>query len=245
MVKVRKYGEKDRLLTIFTRERGKITALAKGSRSLCSKRSPHLDLLCHNEFILATGYAWDIVLDTFPIPGKRRDTPTLSHIAQLYYSGELLDLFLADKQANALIYDALVNFLNSLVRYPSHGNLYTQFLLRYQLAVLEASGFSPELHKCLVCQQPLSPTTVYFSPQKGGVICASCAGQVLDSVVMSLEALKVMRFLKKASDDEIALLLLRQKLLAEVQTQLNRHIEWVGERKMRTTSLFNELNKFS
>jgi len=77
------YGEADRILTLFTRERGKLPAIAKAVRRAKSRMSGQLDVFSHGQMLLAEGRRMDVVtqfqritrsdgLDCRPAPGRGR-----------------------------------------------------------------------------------------------------------------------------------------------------------------------------
>ena len=55
------HGEADRLLTLFTSDRGKIRVNAKGARKPSSRKSGHVELFTHVDFMLAKGHQIDVV----------------------------------------------------------------------------------------------------------------------------------------------------------------------------------------
>ncbi|MGH2469188.1 MAG: DNA repair protein RecO, partial [Chloroflexota bacterium] len=57
----RDFGEADRLLTLYTPVRGKVRAIAKGSRRTTSRLAGHVELFTHTRVLLASGRNLDIV----------------------------------------------------------------------------------------------------------------------------------------------------------------------------------------
>jgi hypothetical protein len=57
----RDLGEADRLLTVFTRDRGKVTLLAKGVRRAASRKAGHLEPFTHTDLLVAKGASLDLV----------------------------------------------------------------------------------------------------------------------------------------------------------------------------------------
>ncbi|MCB0031542.1 MAG: DNA repair protein RecO, partial [Anaerolineales bacterium] len=55
------FGEADRLLTLFTKEQGKIRAIAKGARKPQSRKTGHVELFMRTQFLLGTGRSLAIV----------------------------------------------------------------------------------------------------------------------------------------------------------------------------------------
>lgn len=137
ILKRRDLGEADRILTVFSLHRGKISVLAKGVRRITSRRAGNVELLNRVQMYLHPGKNFLILteataLDTFP---KLKDDLTLSTYA--FHILELTDKLTAENQENRILYEHLVNVLQRLSRNPR------QILVRaYEAKILTNLGFS-------------------------------------------------------------------------------------------------------
>ncbi|HFQ94137.1 MAG TPA: DNA repair protein RecO, partial [Anaerolineae bacterium] len=61
VIKRRNFGEADRLLTLFSREQGKIRAIAKGARKPQSRKTGHVELFMRSKFLMAKGKDLNII----------------------------------------------------------------------------------------------------------------------------------------------------------------------------------------
>lgn len=107
-------NEADRILTVFTREYGKITLLAKGVRRITSRRSPNIELFNEIRFSVFKGKSLDIltevqVLETYPVLRENLDTVGLG-----YYVSELVEGMCAEQQPYSDIYDVFSQILHEL-----------------------------------------------------------------------------------------------------------------------------------
>ncbi|RDV83234.1 DNA repair protein RecO [Ammonifex thiophilus] len=161
--------EADRLLTIFSLERGKLSATAfGGARPRSRKRAATLPF-CRARFFLkrrGDNYQVDQVelLERFP---------ELSHPRLLGYAGylaELVEGFSPPEEPNPSLYRFLVLSLRQLGQNPE---LLAQ---AFSLKLLRLMGLTPELKACSSCRRPFSPdwAKTYFS-LPGGLVCPSCA----------------------------------------------------------------------
>ena len=82
VLKRKDIGEADRLLTCFTRERGKLTLVGKGIRKTASRKAGHLELFAHTKLLVARGRTWDIITqaETVNIFLPLRENLSLIHI---------------------------------------------------------------------------------------------------------------------------------------------------------------------
>lgn len=136
ILKRRDFGEADRILTVFSLQRGKISVLAKGVRRITSRRSGNVELLNRSLMYLHQAKTFLILteattLDTF---SKIKSELTLSTYA--YHIIELVDKLTAENQENRILYEHLVEVLRRLERKPR------QILIRaFEVKILSNLGF--------------------------------------------------------------------------------------------------------
>ena len=107
VLKHRDYGEADRLLTIYTRQKGKLIVIAKGVRKVRSKKGGHLEPFTHTSLQLAAGRTWNLVSqaeaqDFFP-----NLTADLEKLGYASYAVELVDRFAYEEEENPQIFTLL------------------------------------------------------------------------------------------------------------------------------------------
>lgn len=166
-------GESDRILTIFTAERGLIRAVAKGARKPGAKLVGRSEPLNVNKLLLATGRSLDIITQAETVenfPQLRQDLVRLSY--SLYYA-ELTQHFgpgLSEENATYFV------FLCDAVRAQAQKSGDPAWLsLCFELGLLDLLGYRPELTYCVMCRQPLSDASLgAFHQEWGGIICKSC-----------------------------------------------------------------------
>ena len=114
VLKHSEWGEADRILTLFTREQGKIKAIAKGVRKIRSRRAGHLEPFTHVSLQLASSKDMPIVTQAETIesfPALRED---LVSIGQASYLIELLDRFTYEEGENVALFNLLRSSLERL-----------------------------------------------------------------------------------------------------------------------------------
>ncbi len=118
ILKRRNLGEADRILTVFSLQKGKISVLAKGVRRITSRRSGNVELLNRVAMYLHQAKTFLILteassLDTFQ---KIKANLTLSTYA--YHIIELIDKLTAENQENRILYEYIVEVLRRVERKP-------------------------------------------------------------------------------------------------------------------------------
>lgn len=138
VLKRKNVGEADRVLTIFSKEHGKIYAIAKGVRKIKSRRAPHLEVFTRARIALHRGKKWDIVTEVAPVQGFLHIRKKLSHIAGAYYLVEIIEKLLPEKQEHREVFVLLVNALTKLDNSSDEVN---RICDAFSLELLEALGY--------------------------------------------------------------------------------------------------------
>lgn len=166
--------ESSKVLTLFTRELGKVAALAKGARRLKSPFQAGLDLLSVCDIVLLHKASDALDLVTEAVLVERFD-PLRHDLAALYaglYISELLDELTHPHDPHPRLFDAAVITL----RHLGETALRPARLLRFELACLRELGLMPALEGCVHCGKPVpvTETNVAFGLATGGVLCSDC-----------------------------------------------------------------------
>lgn len=107
------FGEADRLLTIYTKDFGKITVLAKGIRRPTSRKSGHLEPGSWCKIFLAKGKNIDLLTEVVVLNAYGIDNFTQAKAAKVYHFLEIVDQLTAANQKNVEVFDLLVKFLDT------------------------------------------------------------------------------------------------------------------------------------
>lgn len=106
----RNFAEADKIITLFTREQGKIKVVAKGIRRIKSRRAPHLELFNHVSLVLHKGKTFHIVTEAKTISKIAVD---LKIAAYLFYLCEVFDKILPEHQPHEEIFAEFLKNLNN------------------------------------------------------------------------------------------------------------------------------------
>lgn len=180
------------VVTTFTRELGKVSALAKGGRRLKGPFSGGLDLLGLSDIVVLhkASDALDLLTEAAPVErftSLRRD---LAALFAGYYVAELLTELTDFHDPHPKLFDAAVVTLRNL----GEPSLRDARLMRFELACLRELGLMPALDACAHCGAAVDAggDVFAFGLATGGVICPNCrpgqphvatvSGRVLDAL---------------------------------------------------------------
>jgi DNA repair protein RecO (recombination protein O) len=166
-----RYGEADRVLHLYTADRGRVGAMAKGVRRVRSRLGGRLEPLSRVRLVLHEGRGELCTVsqvDTVHAhPALRERRASLERATQA--CDAVLRLF-DSSEANRPAYNLLCNELALLDAQPEVAT--RAHALAFRAKLLLAAGFAPELASCASCGE--TEHLAGFSPSAGGVVCASC-----------------------------------------------------------------------
>ena len=166
-----RYGEADRILHLYTRDRGRVGAIAKGVRRPKSRFGGRLEPLFRVDLVMHEGrgeLATVTSASTVSAHPRLRDTrESLQRATQA--CDAVLRLF-DSQEANRPAYNLLCHELQVLDERPEAAS--RAQALSFRLKLLLAAGFMPELAACASCGE--REHLGAFSASAGGVVCAGC-----------------------------------------------------------------------
>lgn len=201
VIRLADFSESSRVVTLFTREFGKVSALAKGAKRLKSAFEAALDLLaeCRVVFLRKSSSGLDILTEAQLLTRFRPSGRDLKALYSGYYVAELLDGLTEPYDPHPLLYDAAVLALRRLAVEPDP----RLSLLHFELTLLREIGQLPDFEQCSVCHQPITYSqTARFWVSQGGLICPDCGRPEYEHTEVQPGTIAVLRRLAAPSGDE-------------------------------------------
>lgn len=232
-------GEADLLVTCYTREEGKLRAVARGARRPTSHLVGHLEPLTRVSLSLARRRSLDLVTQAQVVQSFASVKGNLSAVAKGLYVAELVGGFGVEASANPALFHLALETLDGIGAQPD-----SDLPLRsFELRLLAVSGLLPELYQCVECRQPLAPGDHRFSPNGGGTLCTRCAPPDILWRPLSVRALKVLRLLHRTPLADLPRLELDSVLARELQGSLTASVEYWLDQKVRSSSFLEHLRR--
>jgi len=236
VLRTMRLGEADRIVTLLTRGRGKVRAVAKGVRKTKSRFGGRLEPLGHVALLLYEGRELDIVTQVESIEHFRAVREDLDRLAKANALLEVADQVAQERHANVGLYRMLLGALRALAAHNS-----PLLVPAFFLKVLAGEGAQPVLDGCAGCDRPtteISATdSVAFDLAEGGVLCPACA-QRTSAPVVSPEAIDLIRRIL-TGDLARALNHTDGPAILEVDRLVTRSLEHHLERRIRSVSVTN------
>jgi DNA repair protein RecO (recombination protein O) len=202
VVRTTDWSETSRIATLWTREFGKVRALAKGGRRLKSNFETALDLLtvCSMVFIRKSSGGLDLLTEAQVVERFPRLRDNLSALYPGYYVAELLSEWTQDYDPHPALFDAA---LDALRDFGADGVNIPLRLAGFELAMFQELGYSPVLDVCAACTRPISGDEpgLSFAAAVGGIVCRACQPGHRDRLAISGGTVRLLRELTRPGAD--------------------------------------------
>jgi DNA repair protein RecO (recombination protein O) len=230
VLRQRRLGEADRILTLYTAHLGKVEAVAKGVRKQTSRKAGHLEPLNWTSVLMAHGQNLDIITQSETVEGFLTLRQDLQRLSRGIYVAELTDRFSAPRVENYLVFRLLTETLQRLA-VDDALDLAVRF---FEMQLLSHMGYRPQLDRCVTCSGDLTPVVNAFSAPLGGVVCPACRADQVSLWPLSVNALKLLRLLQRGEFTTAARLRLLPELAHELEIILRGYIRFLLETSPRS-----------
>jgi len=239
IIKQSKFGEFDKILTIYSSEFGKLPTVARGACRPGSKLGGNVEPMTYSLLMLARGRNLDIVTQSQCIDGFAALKTDLWRTSCALYILDLVDSFTEQNSENIPLFNLLINTLRSM----SEGDD-GEILLRYfELNILHHSGYRPQLYRCTICNSLLRSEVNYFNPDLGGVTCPNCRENEFGGNAISVNALKVLRLWQKCDYATAKRVSLKPVLQLELEQELHAYIKNILQRELKSLIWLHNLRR--
>ncbi len=231
-------GETDKILTLLSRESGKLNAVAKGARRPTSKLSGATELFTFSKMLLATGKSLDIISQgeiRESFPALRDD---LALMTRATYLCELTDRFVEEREPNQDLFDLLLSALYLMQRKADEPDVIVH---AYELRLLTERGYAPQIYACVKCGETVLRARMSFSPSLGGILCAADRFTTDDAISIARETVDFMRSLMQGEPEEVVGLAPTAVALRETARCMRWYIRYRSERDLKSAEFLDML----
>lgn len=231
------YGESHKIVTILTREAGKMTAMARGAKKPVSRLSSITQVFVYGSFLLRTGKGMGSLEQGEPIDSMRHIREDLEATSYASYVVELVDKLSDDGERRVGVFDLLYDALNAINEGydPEAISLFVEWKMLY------VAGIHPILNQCASCGS--TEGEFAFSFKEIGFLCHRCFHQDPYIVRITPAQLKLIRTFATVPIKQVGSLTLK-KSTKQFMKKIVRQIydEQVGLR-LKSRSFLDQLDR--
>lgn len=200
IIKKEDRGEADQLLTIYTKDFGRLEILGKGIRKIKSKLRSGAEIFHLSEIEFIQGRGYKTLTDAILIEKFSNLRKDLKRLSIAYKISEILYDLIKCQEADERVWQLLNESFEKLNNWEIENSLkiiYYYFLWN----LLSFLGYQPQIFNCALCQKKLIPVNLYFNPKEGGVICEKCSAKIKKGLKIEPEVVKILRLILKRDWD--------------------------------------------
>jgi len=230
---VKNWGEADKMVTFFSREHGKVTAIAYGARRPKSRLAGGMQAFMHIDVALMPGKNLDSIKQYECKNSFRLIREDLTCMAYGLFIAELVAELCPERQPEPLVFDLLLDIFTLIsARNPRLVALAGAWQL------LSMTGFLPEYKKCICCDQPLT-TQAYFLASAGGLACCNCKMQ--DSIEISMSAVDFLDILLSLDLQNPGHFKVTGMALLETEKMLAKYLMYHLDKPLRSLAFIKQI----
>lgn len=236
VLRTREYSETDLLVTLYSKELGRFSAIAKGARKVKSSLRGVVQPFMCSRFAILPGRNLGIITQGTvlnPYLGLRED---LSKIAYGSYFLELVQLGTEENKIQPDVYYLLQAAL-VLLELGQDAALTARF---FELRFLDVLGYRPYLGGCVNCRRRVQNSQFLLSPVKGGVLCSSC-GSGLSLPILHAGTVLMMEKLLRVPLTQLPNLKMGKDAESEMEQSLQVYLDYHIERFSKARGLLQQL----
>lgn len=241
VLKHRRLGDADRIVTLLTPRRGKVDVVAKGLLRSRSKMAGHLEPLTLTEVVLAHGRSLDIVTQAQTLEPFVELHRELELLSTAMYLLELADRFTVEHEDALDIYELLEGSLRRLARGDG-----VQLVSRlYELQLLTTTGFRPELDNCLETGEPVPAEQAHWTHRGGGVVGEAGRASHPEAFPIDPRVLRVLRAFQALSYEEAGRIRIDPDLAGRLEQVMHEFVRAQSERELKSAEFVSESRRVS
>jgi DNA repair protein RecO (recombination protein O) len=232
--------EANKLMTIFTKENGKVKVIAKGVNKTLSRKNYNLDCLNLINFnVYITKSDFNLLTDTVLVNDFNLLKKDFIKIKIAYYIFEVLNRFLVEEVIIPGLFDRILSLLTTLTKIDDD-NQKMLLLLYAQIIMLDEFGYSPQLNNCIICSDELAPDgkRILSYEEILGYVCDKHFDIISnkDNLVED-KVIKIQKFLLRSSLQDIFQLIITNNDIFKIFSLQNSWIENILEKKVKSYNL--------
>ena len=231
VLRSRKWGDADRIVTCYARSLGKIRGVARGARRQKSRFGAALEpfTVCRLDLFEKPGdslFRISHVDVTTSFQSLREDLGLMDSAARMV---NVVAAITPDGDPDPLLFDTLERGLSSL--HQSKDPAYTALL--FQIRLLGLTGFRPQTDHCVACGKVQMTGGPQFSPVAGGLVCLVCAArQRVRCVPLSMGSLAFLQQAVRLAPELVTRLRASGQVRSEIEAAIEGYVTVVAGKRL-------------
>lgn len=237
VIRTRDYGESNKVVILFTRERGKLPAMARGAKKPKSRLAAATQPFTLGQYLCYTGTGMATLSQADILESHHHLRSDLVLTSYAAYWTEFLDKLTEEREPDPQTYHWLVQALQMLGEGVDPETLSRIF----ELKVLESAGYRPRLDGCVLCGKTDIP--VKFSVRQGGLLCPTCSYRDPEAFPLSPSAVRILKTLQRITPERLGNIRVKEETRRQLERVLRSFIDEYIDLRLRSRGFLDRLKK--
>lgn len=235
VLKTTDYGEANKILTIYSREMGKVGAVARGAKKPKNRFVSLSQPFTYGYFICYFGTGLGNLQQGESIDHFRNIKQDLLLTSYASYVAELLDKGTEERVRNPYLFEL---FLQTL-QYLNEG--YDRDIIKniFEVKMLQVLGLQPNFSSCVMCGDTAGPFV--FSIREGGLLCHQCSHNDPMHLAVSQATIKLLRLFSLIDINKIGTINVKEKTKKELELCISTYYDEYSGLYLKTKRFLRQL----
>ncbi|WP_370222085.1 DNA repair protein RecO [Cytobacillus sp.] len=239
VIRTTNYSETNKIVTLYTREWGKVGVMARGAKKPNSRFAAVTQLFTYGNFLVQRGSGLGTLQQGDMISSMRSIKEDIFLTAYASYIVDLTDKSIEDRKPNPFLFELLHQTLN-LINEGYDPEILTNI---YEMKMLNALGLYPVLDQCSVCGS--TDGHFAFSIRENGLICHRCLDKDPYHFKVSQATIKLLRLFYFFDLSRLGNISVKPETKAELKKIISAYYEEYSGLNLKTKKFLNQMAKFN
>jgi len=232
------YGEGNKIITLFSKEAGKVSVMVRGAKKLKSRHSAAAQLFTYGEYVFYKSGQMGTLNHAEIVQSHHILREDLRMAAYCSYVSELTDRMLDDSETNLFLFEQCKAAFQAM----ADGKDPEIIVHIYEMKMLAFAGYMPELEQCVSCGEPSEE--MVFSVSMGGILCGSCKNKDIKAYELSGTLLKLLRLFAKIDIRRLGQTDVKEQTKLQLKMLIRAYMDAHMGVQLKSRSFLEQMEKY-
>jgi len=231
------YGETNKIVTFFTREWGKVAAMARGAKKPSSRLSAVTQPFTYGHYLIRRSRGVGVLHQGEIIDSMRTIREDIFTAAYASYIVELTDKITEEQKRNPYLFELLLQTL----QYMNEGRDLEILTCIYEVKMLSVMGIPPTLDRCAICSR--TEGNFSFSVKEAGFLCHRCESADPHRIPLSAAAVRLLRLFYYIDISRLGTISVKEKTKRELRTAISSYYDEYSGLSLKTKRFLSQIDE--
>jgi DNA repair protein RecO (recombination protein O) len=232
------YGEGHKIISVYTREAGKMSVMARGAKKLKSRHGAITQLFTYGQFVVyKTGQMGTLNAGEI-IDSNQKLREDLMKGAYAAYIAEMAEKLTGELEPDAMLFEQLLAAFKSIA--DGKAPFAVTHIIEMKMLIL--SGYLPELDECVSCGR--TDGDMVFSLAGGGILCPSCRNRDPQAIGIGPGTLKLLRLFRQMDLRRLGQIEMKPVTQAQLKQCMRGLMDTYLDAKWKSRSFLDQMDKY-